>query len=158
MVRTLTFSYNHILKVLAIILAITFGLALSNTTASIHKIVIFVLLLPKIFLTFEKGLVELDDSYVAKRGCPLFPLLPHVAQNQNVARHRSVHCISPQNAQRLCPSKKVKIKTTAKNRQKRNVVLSVVYIIINLSYHHNIMHPLTETTYHSPTTAKNEQP
>ena len=35
MVRTLTFSYNHVLKVLAIILAITFGLALSNTTASI---------------------------------------------------------------------------------------------------------------------------
>ena len=35
MVRTLTFSYNHVLKVLAIILAITFGLALSDTTASI---------------------------------------------------------------------------------------------------------------------------
>ena len=45
--------------------------------------VLIVLLLSKIFLSFEKGNVEMDDSYVAKRVRPLSPLFTaSCSQNQ----------------------------------------------------------------------------
>jgi hypothetical protein len=33
----------------------------------------------------QKGHVEMDDSYIAERGCPLFPLLLEISQNHNRA-------------------------------------------------------------------------
>jgi len=57
-VRTLTFSYNHKLKVLTPISAIKFGLAVSDV----------------LFSSFKKGCVETDDSYVEGTRCSIFPL------------------------------------------------------------------------------------
>lgn len=58
MVRTLTFSYIHKLKVLTPISAIKFGLAVSDV----------------LFSSFKKGCVERDDSYVEGTRCSIFPL------------------------------------------------------------------------------------
>ena len=113
--------------------------------------------LPKIFLTFEKGLVELDDSYVAKRGCPLFPLLPHVAQNQSSCATEMSTALALKMHKDFVLRKRSKSRLRLKTA-KKEMLCCLLSTHHQLSYHHNIMHPLTETTYHSPTTAKNEQP
>jgi hypothetical protein len=99
--RTLTFSYNHILKVLNIVLAIMFGLAVSNCMDAYSHLwfMAHVLLLPKKNYVLRKGHVENDDSYVEEWGCPLFPLLLQISQNHNRAPLLASEWTSPQNEQ-----------------------------------------------------------
>jgi hypothetical protein len=82
MVRTLTFSYNHILKVLNIVLAIMFGLAVSNCMDAYSHFMAHCAPSAKKNYVLRKGhVVENDDSYVEEWGCPLFPLLLQISQN-----------------------------------------------------------------------------
>jgi len=68
-----------------------------------HFHVLIVLLLPKKISSFEKGCVEMDDSYVQERGCPLSPLLLKITTERLCQPLRD---ISPQNAQRFSSFKK----------------------------------------------------
>ena len=74
MVRALTFSYNHQKKVLTIILAIMFGLVVSNSIeAYSHIICALVLLLPKNIFCPSKG-TRRNGRFLRRRtGLPPFP-------------------------------------------------------------------------------------
>jgi hypothetical protein len=105
MVRALAFTYNHKLKVLTTILAIKFGLAVSNSIDAYSLSCAHCAASAKNIFILRKRIctIELDDSYVEELGCPLFPLL--LKFTTELLPQASVWS-SPQNAQRFLSFKK----------------------------------------------------